>query len=121
MDIKTSPGNIDTTCWVTVSGDLDLSNVETLNEALRTMQDAGFVHLVVDLGAVAFIDSTGFGVLVEAMRRSRTTGGDVGLVVKQTHVKRVMEITGLDRVFVTSDTPEDVEAQLIVGVQADNS
>ncbi len=76
---------------VSVSGDIDLHNVEALQ---RLILDADSPTLVVDLSAVTYCDSATLGVLLAAAKTTRLT-----LVVPAggtTH--RLITLTGLDRV-----------------------
>jgi anti-sigma B factor antagonist len=53
----------------------------------------------VDLDGVDFIDSTGLGVLIGALKRVRTHDGDLALVCSEPRILKVFEITGLLTVF----------------------
>ena len=55
--------------------------------------------VVVDLSAVSFLDSTGLGVLVQALNESTEAGGSLRLVVTDPNVLKVFEVTALDDVF----------------------
>jgi anti-sigma B factor antagonist len=55
--------------------------------------------VVVDMGAVEFIDSTGLGVLVGALKLARRQDGDLALVNVQSMVMRIFSVTGLNKVF----------------------
>ena len=48
---------------------------------------------------VGFIDSSGLGVLVGALRRVREAGGDLRVVCGRESVVKIFRITGLDKVF----------------------
>jgi anti-sigma B factor antagonist len=66
-------------------------------------------RLVVDLGAVQFVDSTALGVLVEA--RSRMTDKQAFvLAAPGAETRRALEVSGLDRHFNVSATVEDALA-----------
>jgi anti-sigma B factor antagonist len=53
---------------------------------------------------VAFIDSTGLGALVGALKRVRTHGGELAIVCNRPRLLKVFEITGLVRVFEIHET-----------------
>ena len=58
-------------------------------------------HVTLDFAHVAFIDSSGLGVLVGALKRLRETSPDAVLRVAHTQgaVRNVFDITGLDELF----------------------
>ncbi|GEO33158.1 anti-sigma-B factor antagonist [Cellulomonas aerilata] len=91
-------------------GDLDLDASARLRHALADAVGSGFVDLVVDLRAVTFIDSTGLGVLVGALRSTRRRQGHLEVVVCDSRVVRLLRISSLDRVLRVHD---DVEAALL--------
>jgi anti-sigma B factor antagonist len=59
---------------------------------------------------VDFIDSTGLGVLVGAVRRARTTEGDVRLICTNPRILKVFEATGLHEVFTIGTTFDETVA-----------
>jgi anti-sigma B factor antagonist len=54
---------------------------------------------VVDLSEATFIDSTTLGVLLGTLKRLRTVGGEIALVCTDRNIRKIFEITLLDRVF----------------------
>jgi anti-sigma B factor antagonist len=68
--------------------------------------DAGARNVVVDLGRVDFLDSTGLGVLVGALKRLRTVNGTFGLVCSKEPLLKIFRITALDQVFPIFPTVE---------------
>lgn len=84
---------------VTVSGEVDIATAPVLRERLVALVAEGHHDLVVDLDDVGFLDSTGLGVLVGALKRSRSHGGDLRLVCSQPRIMKVFEITRLDAAF----------------------
>ena len=56
-------------------------------------------RIVVNLGQVHFIDSTGLATLVKGMRQSREQQGDLVLCELQQSVRIIFELTKLDRAF----------------------
>jgi len=94
-------------CILTISGEVDIYTSPALKSALAAAAVDGCRVLVVDLNAVGFIDSSGLGVLVGALRRAREAGGDLRVVSGQETVARILRITGLDRVFALHATLDE--------------
>jgi anti-sigma B factor antagonist len=89
---------------LTLGGELDLATVPLLQEQLdRAMR--GRRAVVVDLSGLRFIDSSGLHMLMRAERQLHATGGRLGLVYGSRAVRRVFELTGLDRYFAWFDSP----------------
>lgn len=84
---------------VHVTGEIDVYTAPVLREELATLVDGGHVDLVVDLTGVPFMDSTGLGVLVGALKKVKTHGGELRLVIDQEKVLKVFRITALTQVF----------------------
>lgn len=82
-----------------VGGEIDVATAPMLRERLLRLVADGRNHLVVDLEAVDFIDSTGLGVLIGALKRVRINDGDLRLVCSDQRVRKIFDITGLDKVF----------------------
>jgi anti-sigma B factor antagonist len=80
-------------------GQADLHTAPALREALSEAIDSGGNIVVVDLSGVTFVDSMTLGVLLGAVKRLRQRDGQMRIVVDDPHVRRVFEITLLDRVF----------------------
>ena len=57
-----------------------------------------------DLSRTEFLDSTGLGALVGALKRLRAKDGEMRLVCPEGHVRKVFTITSLDRVFRIHDS-----------------
>ena len=91
---------------VTPTGEIDVATAPRLREQLLALVTDGTVHLVIDLEGVDFIDSTGLGVLVGALRRARSADGDLRLVCTNSRILKVFDITGLHAVFVVGATVE---------------
>ena len=85
---------------VTVGGEIDLYTAPQLRDELVGTLEDGARRLVVDMSRVEFCDSTGISVLLSAMKRSRDKGGDLELVAPKPAVVKVLEVTGLNEVFV---------------------
>jgi RNA polymerase sigma-B factor len=100
VDISTGPGKAKGEFLVTVSGEIDVATSPRLRSELIDLLDQKAQSIVLDLGGMSFIDSSGLGVLVGALRRLREQdGSSIVLRGMQPPVRRVFEITGLTDLF----------------------
>lgn len=95
---------------VQATGEVDLYTAPRLKQRVADLAAEGRARVAIDLEAVDFLDSTGLGVLIGGLKRCREAGGDLALVAPQEPVRKVLTITGLDRVFPTYDTVEQATA-----------
>lgn len=65
---------------------------------------------VVNLGGVAFMDSTALGALVQGMKRCREAGGDLRVCTVPRQVRMIFELTRLDQVFRIFDSESEAAA-----------
>jgi anti-sigma B factor antagonist len=88
-------GGSDGVVVVVAGGELDAYAAPDLRAALAELADEQ--HLVVDLHAVSFLDSTALGVVVHAAREIEERGDRVLVVLPRGSARRIFEITTLDR------------------------
>ncbi len=90
----------DDTVVVSPRGEIDAYTAPQLrHELARASADGPVRRLVVDLSGVTFIDSSGLGVLIGALRRQRERDGSLAVVLPPSPIRRIFEITALDRVL----------------------
>jgi anti-anti-sigma factor len=82
------------TASLTLEGELDLANAPQLEERLADVESRAPKRVVVDLGRLAFIDSTGLRVLLQADARARENGRELTLRPGDATVQRAFELTG---------------------------
>jgi anti-sigma B factor antagonist len=82
-----------------IYGDTDLHVANELRGQLSSAIAGRASSLVIDLTGVTFIDSMGLGALLGTMKRLQEKGGQFRLVVPAGDIRRVFEMTLLDRVF----------------------
>src|SRR5688500_17726303 len=90
-----------------VGGEVDLDTAPQLRVRLLEL---GARHVIVDLSRVEFLDSTGLGVLIGALKRLRQVDGTFRLVCAHERLLKIFRITALDRVFALYDTVEEATA-----------
>ena len=111
VDLSITRANHGDRTVVRVDGEIDVYTAPLLREKLDEQLREGRTDLVVDLSHVSFLDSTGLGVLVGRLKRVRTLGGSMRLVVSDGRVLKVFAITGLDKVF-------EIHAELATALEA---
>jgi anti-anti-sigma factor len=93
---------------VHVKGELDLTSAPELRKAfIDVLAETPRTHLIVDLGGVEFIDSTGIGVIVGAHQRVTANGGWFSAVVTTPQVRKALQTTGLLRAWRVTGSIED--------------
>jgi anti-sigma B factor antagonist len=87
---------------------LDLEVAAEFRAALLELIDGGQHHVVVDLAGVNFIDSSGLGALVSALKTLKLLkrAGDIRLANVQPPVVALLEIIRLHRVFASYPSVE---------------
>jgi anti-sigma B factor antagonist len=96
---EASRGNAATPVTFSVPSDIDTATSWELKpQLLAALREHG-PTLILDLEAVQFIDSTGLGMLVSVLKEARHAGGTVRLINPKREVLRLLQITGLERVF----------------------
>ena len=100
---------------VSVNGDLDLHSAPRLQIELDALREDGARKMIVDLVDVPFIDSTALGVLVRAAKQARADKAQLILVSNDPRTLRVLEITGLSRMFVLERSLADAVGAVLDG------
>ena len=79
---------------VTPHGDLDIVAGEALAECLDSAQrDHG--HVIIDLSAVPYMDSSGLAVIIQYWKKAQAAGGALLLVAPQKRPHRLLSLTGI--------------------------
>ena len=84
---------------VSLAGELDISTAAQLRACLVDLIGGPQTRLVVDMSRLLFVDSTGLGTLVGALKRVRTEGGEMVLRAPPESIRRKIDIAGLSRVL----------------------
>ena len=110
MDINVEIREFNGWSVIDVEGEVDVFTAPKLREAILGVLDEGKDHLIVNLEAVAFMDSTGLGVLVGGLKRVKERDGKLAIAAAQGTVSRVLNVTGLNAVFELFPTVSDAPA-----------
>ena len=82
-----------------IEGRLDASSAKDIKEKVALLTKENRVKLVIDMGGIDFIDSSGLGSLVASLRSVNKLGGDIKISALQDQVRAIFELTRLHRIF----------------------
>lgn len=101
---------VDDVVVLTLAGQVMLDDGDlAFGRKIRDLLDQGRVKIVVDLGGVSFIDSSGVGMLVGKLQSVRAKGGDIRLLHVTTRGQRLF---GMLKILTIFEVFED-EAQAV--------
>ncbi|MFI6503133.1 STAS domain-containing protein [Nonomuraea typhae] len=87
-----SPGTV----RLSLTGDLAFESAGKLAALSFT---SGYRRLDLDLAGLSFIDSSGLAALVRLHQRAESDGAALRLVAVSPHLRRLLKVTALDRLF----------------------
>jgi len=107
LDIKESGA----VCVLKVKGRLVSGEaVAQFEKAFQQALAGGHIFLVVDLEALPYVDSSGIGSLVNALRQANKVGGSVKLVNPSPFVAKTLKMVGILSLFGVYDSEENAVA-----------
>jgi anti-sigma B factor antagonist len=84
--------------------------VNRFQDAFTNALSSGHIFLIFDLEAVPFIDSSGIGSILNALRTSTKVGGKVSLVKPTSFVSKMLKMVGVLDLFEVFDSEADAAA-----------
>jgi anti-sigma B factor antagonist len=89
-----------TTVLLEVNGEIDLSTVSVLKQAvLQAAEQSTTGHVIIEMSGVSYMDSSGYGTLLSATKNLRSRGGGVHLIGYSAPIERMLYITRLNTIF----------------------
>ena len=100
MSVKLNTRQVGDVSVIDASGRITLGEVSsTLRDALRGLVTQGQKKILLNLGEVSYIDSSGIGELVSGFTSVTNSGGELKLLNLTKRVKDLLQITKLYTVF----------------------
>jgi anti-sigma B factor antagonist len=91
-----------------LSGDImGGKDYDTFTNEIKALVDEGHVDIVLDLGKVRYINSTGLGILVSGLTSLKKNMGQMKIANLSNRIDRLFSVTSLTTVFPTYDTLEE--------------
>jgi anti-anti-sigma factor len=100
-------------CVVTLTGRIDSTNANDLMERLNTLISSGEKSIVVDFGAVLYLTSAAFRVLLVATDEAERNAAKFVLCSLGNHVRELFEMGGLLEVFTVHPSRAEAVAKLV--------
>jgi anti-sigma B factor antagonist len=86
-----------------LTGEVDIYTSKSLKEWLNTIIDSTKKDLIIDFKELNYIDSTGLGILVGALKRIKQYDKNVYITNVKDNIKKLFIITGLDKLFIIEE------------------
>ena len=77
---------------ISLRGTIETTNASGLEETLERVINDRCYRIVVDLGAISYVSSAGWGIFISEIKRIRRNGGDIKLVGMSPEVREVFEL-----------------------------
>jgi anti-anti-sigma factor len=105
---------------LSLAGRLDANTVSQLERALTDAQLAGHRAIVIDLGELIYISSSGLRVLLTGRGNARKRGADILLCNLQPAVREILEMVGFSAIFPIFESREQAVAAALATSDREN-
>jgi anti-sigma B factor antagonist len=95
---------------VSLPAEIDILNAEDVRDTLLAVLNRGVSLLIIDMTGTTFCACAGVGAVARAYLRARANGGQVRLAARAPIVRRMLALTGVDRIVPVFDTVGDALA-----------
>lgn len=93
---------------VKLNGDLDHHAASEISVGVdRELMKTGAINVAFDFSSVAFMDSSGIGVIMGRCKKASALGGRVIIYGASEAVRRIIKMSGIDGIVVVADTIEN--------------
>lgn len=92
---------------IRVDGRLNMVTAPRLRDVVSEAVASGKCRLVVDLAHVEFMDSSGLGALIGALKTTRQAGGDLRIAAPTEQVIMVLQLSNVDRILKPYEKTDD--------------
>ncbi|TDQ36718.1 STAS domain-containing protein [Aureibacillus halotolerans] len=99
MNLTIDQNTTQSTHLVRLTGEVDAFTAPKLREALLPLTEQEGAEVIVDLTDVSYMDSTGLGVFIGALKSAKKNNGNIKLTGMNKRVERLFTITGLTEVL----------------------
>ena len=99
-ELKITDELVDESVVVNVAGEIDIYTAQMLREKLYEIVDEKQKDLRINCKDLNYIDSTGVGIFVGVLKKTKAYDKNIYLVGLKDNIKKLFLITGLDKLFI---------------------
>ena len=93
-----------------IEGEIDLYNAPEIKNIIQSLIDQKKYNVIINLGKVSYIDSSGIGALISSLSNLKKYQGGMKIVNVLASVKKVFELTKLISFFEIYDSEDEAIA-----------
>lgn len=90
-----------------IDGEVDVYTSMDLKKEFNTIIDSGKSKLIVNLSKVSYMDSSGLGILVAILKKTKQENGNMKLIKLTPEIKKIFDLTKLTKFFEIFEEEED--------------
>ena len=113
MDLRINKKTTEGIPVIQLSGEVDAYTCSMLRDVMVEIFEQGNPNVVISMADVEYIDSSGLGTLVGGLKRASEQSGRIAVVANSVQIRKVFEITGLEKVFPLFDTEHEAACALL--------
>lgn len=99
-ELKIMQEKLESGTEVLLTGEVDIYTSQNLKEKLYNILDSTKRDVKINCSSLSYIDSTGLGILVGALKKARQMGCNITIANLKDNIKKLFLITGLDKLFI---------------------
>jgi anti-sigma B factor antagonist len=92
--------NLEDIVKIHIKGEIDILSSQELKKKLYDLIDSVEVDIEVDFNELDYIDSTGLGIFIGALKRIKQKNRNIYIINLKDNIKKLFLITGLDKLFI---------------------
>lgn len=99
---------------VKLGSEIDHHQAESIRSKIDQLIDINSIRaLIFDFSNTVFMDSSGIGVVMGRYKKMRDLGGDVGLIHVNTHIQKLLKLSGVYRLVKNYENVQDAMKRLV--------
>jgi anti-sigma B factor antagonist len=88
---------------LSILGEVDIYTSQSLKEKIYSVIENNNCDLLIDCSELNYIDSTGLGIFVGALKKVKESNGKIYISNLKENIRKLFIITGLDKLFIIKE------------------